>query len=171
MFTNPNPIQLMELMEKISGSWIYAKDHKHFEKRINVINQEKTELNGRLRLIAKDKKKAKKLMESVAKSGELIESELNLEADIFMGRMLLLKKEKMRMENEVSQAAEQIEKMENEIDRLTGELLDKKEEILQNGKFFSQNSQIQNNFLCKKSKLNIIKINTEKFVLIKKYKY
>lgn len=133
MFSSPTPQNLMELMERICGSWKYSKEFKRYERKLISLNREKSELNGRLRLIAKDKKKAKKLMESVARSGQLIEAELSLGTEVFLSRMLALKKEKRRIDKQIRQMNVEIEEKETEIDGLTGVLLKNKGDIIQQG--------------------------------------
>ena len=141
MFSNPTPQNLMELMERICGSWKYSKEFKRYERKLVSLNREKSELNGRLRLIAKDKKKAKKLMESVARSGQLIEAELSLGTEVFLSRMLALKKEKRRIDKQIRQMNAEIEEKETQIDGLTGVLLKNKGDIIQQGNHLQISNQ------------------------------
>ena len=131
MFTSQDPNGLMHLMEKMSGSWEFSKEFQKHEKQLLRITQEKNELNGRLKLFLKDRKKAKHLIQNIEKSGELIEEEINLENEIFGIRLAILNKEKQE-KLEVKKKLEQtIKTKENQLDQISGAILQNRAEINQ----------------------------------------
>ena len=123
MFTNKSPKELMFLMEKVCGSFKFSEEYSKNERRLDRINKDKMEINGRLRAMMKDRKKADQLVKDIEKSGQLIEKEVKLETQIFSSRYLALKIDTKTLKAKKKKFDTEMKKNEIEIERLSGIIL------------------------------------------------
>ena len=123
MFTNESAKGLMELTERLSGSSKFSAEYKKNEKKLYRITQEKQELSGKLRLIAKNHKKTKKLVENIQRSGDLIEEEIQLENEIFNLKVISMDKNTREGRKEMENMTKQIAESELKIDQLSGKII------------------------------------------------
>lgn len=82
-------------------------------------------MNGHMRAIVKDRRKADQLIRDIEKSGHLIQREVRLETMIFSARQLSLQMDAKKMRTREKELKKEVKKKEKEIDRLTGLILKK----------------------------------------------
>ena len=113
----------MGLVERASGSWKFSEEYSRNENKLRGINKEKVEVNGRLRAIMKDRKKADQLIRDIEKSGQLIEREVKLETQMYSVRFLALKHDTRLIGEKVQRAEAGIRKNDREVERVSGLVL------------------------------------------------
>lgn len=119
----------MGLMERACGSHRFSEEFARNERKLARIAKEKSEMNGTLRAIMKDRKKADQLVRDVEKSGQLIEREVRLETLVFAARHLSLDVDARELKAKAKRLKKDTRAKEREIERLSGLILQKKAEM------------------------------------------